>query len=160
MGMFASWLLVTEQNINKVKKAATDLGVLEKNFFMMSSVPKNEIPNILSAANVATSLFIDLPEMWNNSANKFFDALASGTPVAINYQGWQAEILERSGAGLVLSVSDPKEAACKLQKSLRDPKWLKGAGEAAKRLAVNEFNRDTLARKLEGVLKEALDDNQ
>ena len=34
--------------------------------------------NVMSAADIATSLFIPLEEMEANSANKFFDALASG----------------------------------------------------------------------------------
>lgn len=40
-----------------------------------------------AAASVVTSFVIDMKELWANSANKFFDALASGTAVAINYGG-------------------------------------------------------------------------
>jgi len=38
--------------------------------------------------------------MWNNSANKFFDALAAGRAVLINYRGWQAELLKKRVRGL------------------------------------------------------------
>ncbi|NCC35959.1 MAG: glycosyltransferase WbuB, partial [Chloroflexia bacterium] len=89
-----------------VTARARELGVLDTSFFMLPGVPKNEIPAILSAATVAMSLFIDLPAMWSNSANKFFDALAAGRPVAINYRGWQADLLEQTGAGIVLPPND------------------------------------------------------
>jgi glycosyltransferase involved in cell wall biosynthesis len=140
----------------KVRERAQELGILGKNFFMIDSIPKLEMPKLLSAATVATSLFIDLPEMWNNSANKFFDALASGTPVAINYQGWQASLLEESGAGLVLDARDTELAAQELVAKLRDPIWSKESGQASRALAEQRFSTDLLASELEDVLIKAV----
>jgi glycosyltransferase involved in cell wall biosynthesis len=139
----------------QVRETAASLGVLGSNFFIMDSLPKSEMPMILSAADMATSLFIDLPEMWANSANKFFDALASGTPLAINYQGWQAELLATSGAGIVLDVHDAGAAARHLSCSLQDRHWLEEAGLAAKKLAETKFSRDQLSRQLEAILLRA-----
>jgi len=135
-----------------VREVAEQIGVLNENFFMLDPVPKSEMPKVLSAADIATSLFIDLQEMWANSANKFFDALASGTPVAINYQGWQADLLKKNGAGLVLDAQDVRSSARQLARALDDPTWLQRAGAAAKRLAEERFSRDMLAAKLENVL--------
>jgi glycosyltransferase involved in cell wall biosynthesis len=134
---------------------ANALNVLDKNFFILPSVTKNEMPVILSAATIATSLFIDLPAMWSNSANKFFDALAAGRPIAINYGGWQAELLEQTGAGIVLPPNDPQTAAQQLWSLLADKERLAYAGRAARRLAEEQFDRDKLAAKLEAVLKMA-----
>lgn len=139
-----------------VREIADRLGVLDRNLFMMKPIPKVEIPSVLSAADIATSLFIDLPEMWANSANKFFDALASGTPVAINYQGWQAELLQVTNVGLVLDVDDVKASAQKLNNVLQDKNWLEQAGVAARRLAEERFSRDLLAKRLEKVLLESV----
>lgn len=138
-----------------VREVADRLGVLERNFFMMRPIPKKEVPTVLSAADLATSLFIDLPEMWANSANKFFDALASGTPVAINYKGWQAELLQETGAGMVLDVQDVGGSGPRLVRALRDQAWLAQAGCAAKNVAQNHFSRDMLAQKFEDVLLKA-----
>ena len=66
--------------------------------------------------------------MWANSANKFFDALASGTPVAINYGGWQADLLEETSAGIVLPPNDPGEAAKRLGVFIKDESELAKAG--------------------------------
>jgi glycosyltransferase involved in cell wall biosynthesis len=140
----------------KVRRAAETEGVFEKSFFMMDKVPKSAMPAVLSAADIATSLFVDLPQMWANSANKFFDALASGTPVAINYQGWQADLLRETGAGLVLDSVKAEAAADLLVRTLRDRTRLRQAGVAARKLAEERFSRDLLARQLEGVLLEAV----
>lgn len=141
------------QEESKVKDLARQLGVLNNNFFMMNHVSKQEVPTILSAATVATSLFIDLKEMQANSANKFFDALASGTPVAINYGGWQADMLKETGAGIVLDAHDIEQARDTLLQSLQQQEWVKWAGDKAKQLAEERFSRDKLAKQLENVLE-------
>ncbi len=143
---------------DKVRQMAKDFGVLGQNFFMMPPVPKKRMPEILGAATMAVSVFIDLPEMWANSANKFFDALAAGTPVAINYKGWQAEVLQRTGAGIVLSPNNVSQAAHQLLKFIHDRKRLESARRAARALAETEFNRDRLAAQLERVLQESIEE--
>ncbi|MGH1480686.1 MAG: glycosyltransferase family 4 protein [Geminicoccales bacterium] len=137
---------------DKVQETATRLGVLNKNFFIIERVKKVEMPAIHRAADVVTSLFINLPEMQANSANKFFDGLASGTPVAINYGGWHADLLRKTGAGMLLDPEDHEVAARTLTSHLDDPAWLKAAGQNARKLAEDEFARDLLARQLETVL--------
>tara|TARA_R110000850_G_scaffold88691_1_gene190345 strand:- start:2879 stop:4117 length:1239 start_codon:yes stop_codon:yes gene_type:complete len=143
------------QEEDAVRQAAAAAGVLGVNFFMFPPVAKREVPNVLASADLALSLFIDLPAMWANSANKFFDALASGTPVALNYGGWQAEWVEGTGAGLVLPPDDPCAAAQAIERWLGQPEEdKKRAGEAARALAEREFSRDVLAERLAGVLED------
>jgi glycosyltransferase involved in cell wall biosynthesis len=137
---------------DRVRGTAERLGILEKSFFIRDKVPKSAMPVVLSAADMATSLFIDLPQMWANSANKFFDALASGTPVAINYQGWQADLLRQTGAGIILDAMDAEAAANLLVHTLKDRSRLEQAGVAARKLAEERFSRDLLAKQLETVL--------
>lgn len=141
----------------KVQEMAQDLGVLGQNFFMLAALPKAEIPAVLSAADIATSTVIDLVALWDNSANKFFDALASGTPVAINHRGWQADLLEETGAGLVLDALDIDKAASQLVRALQNRLWLERAGVAARKLAEERFSRDDLARQFEAVLLRAME---
>ena len=164
----------------KVKTLAMSTGVLDKNFFLLPPVPKNEMPEVLSAADMALSLSLSVDALWQSSVdrlfdkaalstvktklaevvgsatNKFYDALAAQTPIAINYQGWQARIIESSGAGLVLNPESPREAALSINDALQDKAWIATAKAAAKGLSAGEFNRDTLTKKLEKVLLEAV----
>jgi glycosyltransferase involved in cell wall biosynthesis len=144
------------QEERKVRDTARKLNVLDNNFHIYPSVPKNTMPDILAAADVALSLFVDLKPMWANSANKFFDALASGTPVAINYGGWQADLLKKTGAGIVLPPDDPDKAAAMLAAFVSDEGILQKTGQAARNLAEKRFSRDKLAGQLERVLISAL----
>ncbi|MDF1594374.1 MAG: glycosyltransferase family 4 protein [Desulfobacterales bacterium] len=139
-----------------VANFARDLGVLDQNFFMMSQLSKAEMPALFSAATITISTVIDLPQMGSNSANKFFDSLAAGRPVAINYEGWQAEILRKSGAGIVLPANDIYKAARRLKQAISDKDWCSRAATEALKLARTQFDRDHLAKKLEAVLVSAV----
>jgi glycosyltransferase involved in cell wall biosynthesis len=140
-----------------VRERASKAGVLDRSLWMLPAMPKREMPAFLGCASVATSLFMPLPQMENNSANKFFDALAASKPVAINYGGWQAELLARSGAGISLPQADPLQAACKLAELLAAPDALAEHARAAGQLARQRFDRDQLAIQLEHVLQRAVD---
>jgi glycosyltransferase involved in cell wall biosynthesis len=130
---------------------AGQVGVWQKNFFYEESIPKQEMPALLSAATICTSLFAPIPQMEANSANKFFDALAAGRPVAINYGGWQAALLEDHDAGVVLD-RDPREAASQLASLVADEQRLGVLGRNARGLAEERFARDALAHELVEVL--------
>ena len=134
-----------------VRRQAEDCGVLNRTLYLQEPLPKRSVASLFEACSVALSVVIDLPEMWHNSANKFFDALAAGRPVAINYGGWQADLVARHDLGLVLPVKSPREAAHMLADFVADREAVSRCGSNARRLAEQEFGRDNLsdrARKL------------
>jgi glycosyltransferase involved in cell wall biosynthesis len=139
-----------------IRQRAISLGVLDQNFFMLGSRPKSTIPAILSAATGALSAFLPLPALHDNSANKFFDALAAARPVFLNHDGWLADLVRERDCGLVMP-RDPHEAAALLAAKLDDPTWLARAGAAAYALGHERFDRDTHARELEAVLLRAVE---
>lgn len=99
---------IEKENVTQLAK---DRGVLNKNVFILNSISKNELSLWYNAVSMGSSFVIDIPELWANSANKFFDTLASGKPVLINHEGWQAEVIRDRNVGFVLpyDVTD-KEA--------------------------------------------------
>lgn len=141
---------------NEIRAKASHAGVLDHNLWMLPPLPKNEMPALLSASTVSLSLFQNLPEMQHNSANKVFDALAAGKPVAVNYGGWQSELLESRGAGIALDPENMSVAAQDLIDFLHDSDGIRRAGEQAAALADSRFNRDRLAGELRTVLEEVV----
>lgn len=77
-------------------------GILDKNIFFLPPVRKNDLPSIYSRVAMGSSFVWDYKIKWDNSANKFFDTLAAGKPILINYQGWQAEVIRDCNCGYVL----------------------------------------------------------
>ncbi len=136
-------------------EATRQLAADNPNVHMWEKVPKSELPVILGAATMSSSTVRPIRGLWDNSANKFFDALAASRPIAINYGGWQADLLHQTGAGLVLDPEDADGAGEVLARHLRDDLWLQRAREAAHRLAVEQFSRDLLFDRFEEVLNRA-----
>lgn len=139
-----------------VLELAKSEGVLNNNLFILDPVPKTEIVKLLSAADLALSLFGPVKEMWHNSANKMFDALASGTPIAINYGGWQKDLIENHECGLVLQGKKYSQAAVLIDDFLNNESAYDSAKSACKDLAYNHYSRDTMAERLENTLLEAV----
>jgi glycosyltransferase involved in cell wall biosynthesis len=89
--------------------------------------------------------------MEANSANKFFDALAAGKPIMINYKGWQAKLIEKYNVGIVVPSNNVSLAAKELEKLITDKKRLLSNGKAAKELGIKLFDRDKLYKLFENV---------
>ncbi len=138
---------------DQVVDLAKSRGVLGDNLFIEPALPKEQIPALLSASTVCTSLFIPVRELWHNSANKFFDALAAGRPLAVNHGGWLADLLIETKAGIVLDANDLRVSAARLHGFISDKQALKTASDAARNLAYSRFSRDLLARQLISVLE-------
>ncbi|MBN1910107.1 MAG: glycosyltransferase family 4 protein [Pirellulales bacterium] len=146
---------------DKIRRVARELGVLEQNFFVEPTIPKSEMPSLLSAADISTCLLLNIRELWTNSPNKVFDALAAGRPVAINHQhGWLADLIRETGCGLVLDPEDVNSAAEMLISSIRDNAWQANARIAASRLARERFNRDTLVAQWEAAVLGAVENGR
>ncbi len=141
----------------RTRSLAAELGVLDCNYFQFGRVSKEQVVDTFRIATITTSTVLDIPEIQKNSANKFFDSLAAGKPIAINHEGWMADLLRESGAGLVLS-RDVAEGAKQLNDFLSDHARVEAAGRAARKLAEERFSRDKLAKELERVLLFAVDE--
>ncbi len=136
-----------------IRNRAEQLGVLNRTVFLRRSVPKKEIAKLLEECSLALSVFVDLPELWDNSANKFFDALAAGRPIAINYRGWQADLIDKHDLGLVLPPDSPGTAAAMLARFLSDRERIVKCGRNARKLAEQAFHRDRLSEKVLEVIR-------
>ncbi len=115
---------------------AERLGVLDAGIYFFLPVSKNKLASVYGVVDGAISTVIDNPVMWDNSANKFFDALAAGKPIFINHLGWQAKLIESAEVGAVLPVNEFKVAAKMVEKVLSEDMFDKRYSLRARDLAV------------------------
>jgi len=127
-----------------------------KNIVFIDNKPKLELPHWVAACDVSTVIFADYPILEHNSANKFFDSLAAGKPVLLNYSGWQREILESRNAGLGCRLCSLDEYVANLLTLYKNKDQLKRMGQNGRMLAQNEFNRNKIAsdilRLIQGIV--------
>lgn len=86
----------------EIVKYCKDNDILNKNIFFLNPIRKKDLPSVYSKVAMGSSFVWDYKIKWDNSANKFFDTLAAGRPVLINYQGWQADVIRENQCGYVL----------------------------------------------------------
>lgn len=146
-------LIGTGAQFELLKEKSLDNGTFNKNLFFLPPVPKSELPQILNAADISISTVLPIKELWHNSANKFFDALAASRPIAINHYGWQADLIENQQVGLVMPPDSPKDAAIALNSYLSDRSKMQQLQRNSLELAQNEFSRDLLFEKFSQVIE-------
>ena len=148
---FISFLAVGDgMDFKKVKRLVAEKKI-QKSFKIIKTLPKKNMPQVLSASDISLSIFLPLKEMESNSANKFFDGLASGNMILINYGGWHEDILLRNNSGMRLpqNIDDAAKIVSQLEKNRSK---VVEFGTNAKRLAFKEFDRSKLTDKLEKII--------
>jgi len=140
---------------DRIINASKEYGLYKKNFYCIDYVIKEQMPELLSKATIVSSLFIDIPEMENNSANKFFDGLAAGKPIMINYGGWQAELLSETGCGFIIPPKDALTSAKIIDGIITDKLKLSEMSKASSTLA-GEFDVETNFQRFVKVLDNVL----
>jgi|YNPMSStandDraft_1061717.scaffolds.fasta_scaffold05483_2 glycosyltransferase involved in cell wall biosynthesis len=157
----ARFLLVGQgREEQMIRDLARELGVLDRTLFIRPPVPKNEVPRLFSAADITMSTVIDVPALHKNCANKFFDSLAAGRPIAINHEGWLADLIREHDCGLVLPARDIRQAGQMMAQALRNRDWLRQAGRRAYQLGRKQFDALRCVDEVEAVLYAAIGDQE
>ncbi len=119
-----------------------------KNVEFIEPMAKHHLAEVLSAVDVGLVSVDRIKELEYNSANKFFDYLAAGLPVLLNYDGWQKEILEKYGAGLGVDDFDEEMFRANIIKLYENSELCKTMSLNARKLAEMQFNRDMIAKRI------------
>lgn len=138
-----------------LKRYAAEKGVLDKNLFFLNPVPKAMLPQLYSEVSVASSFVIPVKELWANSANKFFDSLAAGKPILINYEGWQANVIREQNIGFVFDYRADNMAheAMRFVKYINDDALLAVQGRNARRVAEEKYSLDIATKQYLKILE-------
>lgn len=141
-------------------KLAEKLGVLNKNVFVFDPVKKTDLPYLYSIATVGSSFVIDLPALWDNSANKFFDTLAAHRPIVINHEGWQADTIRKYNCGYVLPPKVTEESAKAFSDYMANESLLKEQGENAFKLANEQYSLEIAVNKYMDIFNKIVNSNK
>jgi glycosyltransferase involved in cell wall biosynthesis len=118
------------------------------NFVFLDPVPKTQLIPALKGVDLGLQILANVPAFYRGtSPNKFFDYLAAGTPVLINYPGWLADFVREKNCGFVAPPDNPDAFANTLIEAAGDRARLSAMGARARALGEAEFSRELLARR-------------
>lgn len=126
------------------------------NIVFVPNVTKAKIIGLMAEADVGLQVLANVPAFYDGtSPNKFFDYLASGLPVLINYPGWLADLVEGSGCGYVVPAEEPNMMATVLEGASQNRFDLEEMGVRSRALGESVFDREQLSAQFETVLRSA-----
>ena len=137
------------QDYKKILMLSEKYEVLNNNFFVSKPLPKNDIIKAIQSSTVSCSIVNNsIKEIEKNSANKFFDSLALGKPIFINYGGWQSKILKKYSCGISIQNKNILSVAQTLHKKLNDKNWVNKSGKNSFIVAKKFFDKELLCKQV------------
>jgi len=128
-----------------------------KNINFLGKISKYEVVDLYRRAIACIILFKNLPVLSTNSPNKFFDAISTGKPIITNMGGWIGEMVESNKIGFSLENDNAQAIVIAVNKLINmDKKQLEEMGQNARKLAVEKFDSNVMAGKLEMIFERAI----
>ena len=137
----------------EVVEKALEKSVMNKNVFFMDPVSKSDLSQLYFECNIGSSFVINIKELWANSANKFFDTLASGKPVLINYGGWQKDKIIKDNIGYVLPPTLKEEDVQNFSIYCQNISLIESQKENALNIAKKNYATEIAVAKYNKVIK-------
>ena len=122
------------------------------NVTLVPPVPRHTIFHWFKLADVSLVPFIDLPVLKTNSPAKFFDSLATGTPVIVTNSGWTRSFVEDHQCGWYAPIEEPGSIARTILDTIDKKEVLHDAGLHGYRAALAQFDRMQMLDPLEDIL--------
>ena len=136
-----------------VIKEASHKNILNKNVYILDSVSKSDLSQLYFECDMGSSFVINIQELWANSANKYFDTLASGKPILINHEGWQKVEINRDNIGYVLPAEIKDNDVRRFSNYCKNTLLITKQGENALNIAKSKYATDIAVRKYNKLFK-------
>lgn len=116
--------------------------------------PRHAVFRWFKLADLSVVSFLGLSVLDTNSPAKFYDSLAVGTPVIVTNQGWTKELVEQYQCGWYSPASDAAALVARIEEALQHPQKLQAAGEAGRKVAYEQFDRQQIAATMQRILEQ------
>ncbi|MFM7851042.1 MAG: glycosyltransferase family 4 protein [Flammeovirgaceae bacterium] len=131
--------------LERLKKAKEKLGLTDVVFIDFGS--RERVKEVLAYTDACFVCYKNLPVLQTGSPNKYFDALAAGKLVIINFAGWIKLEIELEKCGVALDPLHPSDFVTQVSSFLNNPQQLKQYQQNARALALKKYSRAQLSKE-------------
>ncbi len=111
---------------------ADKTGLLGSRILFPDPVSERELVAAITEADVGLIPYTPFGENYKNCCpNKMSQYMAAGRPILANHTSFVAEIMEQSGAGIVVDFNHTEELIAAVARFVHDESWRLGMAEAA-----------------------------
>jgi glycosyltransferase involved in cell wall biosynthesis len=122
-------------------------------------IPSGSIMSVREIMNISDAVYVsykNVAVLETGSPNKFFDGLAAGKLIIVNFKGWIFDLLQKHSCGVHHDPFDGESLLNLLKEFMNSPEKLKEYQHNAHQLAVNQFSTDKVLPVLLDVIEEVI----
>lgn len=124
------------------------------NVIFFDPMPKTRLVPYILASDMCMQILANVPAFYyGTSPNKFFDYLAAGKPVLVNYPGWIADLVNEWGCGIAVDPENPDDFFSKIGDIINDRTILEQMGANSLRLLEKYFERRRLSKQFAYIIE-------
>lgn len=131
---------------------------LHKTVKLTGQLPKEVMPIVWQAADVAITHLRKSPTFESVIPSKIFESMAMSKPLLHGVSGESAELVHASGGGVCFTSESQQELAQLLVELADDPQRCIELGANGQKFVSEHFNRETLAKRFLTHIKELCQD--
>ena len=113
----------------------------------------NEVKEVLEEQDAVYVSFKNLEILNTGSPNKFFDGLAAGKLIIINFGGWIRSIVDKHKCGFHHYPNEPMDFVRKIEAFIKEPSLLDTYQKNSRDLAESYYSKDLQIKKLLKILE-------
>jgi glycosyltransferase involved in cell wall biosynthesis len=120
-------------------------------------VPFQDRSGVREVMNVSDATFISykpVPILETGSPNKYFDGLASGKLIIINFGGWIKKEVEAKQCGIYVDPADPGDFVKNVSVYVNSPELLAKCQQASRELAESKYSRIILSKEYTEIFRQ------
>ncbi len=142
-----SFLIVAQgSELARLQKLSAKYGLDNLSFLKYQN--RQGLKEVLNVTDAVYVSYAAVPVLSTGSPNKFFDGLAAGKLMIVNFKGWLKDITEQHKIGFYVDPQKPQMLSELLQPLVSDREQLHLAQANARRLAETFFSRNLSVKKL------------
>jgi len=127
-----------------------------KNFSILPFQNREGVKEVMNVTDATFICYKPVPVLETGSPNKYFDGLAAGKLILINFAGWVKEEIEKERCGVYINPKSPDEFVRKIEPLVSNVYLLKQYQQASRLLAASKYSRKLLSEKFAGIVEAAL----
>jgi glycosyltransferase involved in cell wall biosynthesis len=125
------------------------------NINVVSFQQREGIREILNVSDASFICYDKFPILETGSPHKYFDGLASGKLIIVNFSGWIREEIEKRQCGFYCDPQLPVDFVVRITPFLDDAALTKKYQQASRQLAEEQYSRRYLSKKFVDIIRAA-----
>ena len=131
--------------LQRLKESAGRLGL--ENLTFLGFQNRDTVRQLMNVTDAVMVCYKRVPILETGSPNKFFDGLAAGKLIVVNFAGWIKKEIEENRCGVYIDPNQPTDFVKIISPFVLDNNLLKQYQSASRQLGENKYSRRMLSEK-------------